>query len=424
MSETRSFPRVERIRSLLGDKAVLLAWPMGSKGTAIPWKRSTVANTTTPAYNGRLENGNIGVVLGEKSAGLCSIDWDDDSWVERFLELNPALHGSLRTRGRRGCNVWVRCTGAFPSSGKFKDKFLGSACGEWRANNNQTIISGTHPETQKPYTFLVEAPPVEIAFEDIVWPDGLDLPWQKTCEQQELIVHSHTATHATQASQKTHPRSPAAAQVTQGTQDVVLPPLFRETVFEVSPFVPTERGQSDRLLFAMARRLKTWEKQAGRKTTRDEQTALFDAWWPLAQPHIDPALDYFAFQQKWFNTYRRAKYADNETPVQAAWALVMAKPLPPEATRRYGPQPIPLGMQRLIALCYHLQRGQGEKPFHLGSRDAEKLLGIAHTTVFYWLECLRDADGVFRLLKKVSVGSKAARLTNEWIFLPLLKLEK
>jgi hypothetical protein len=67
-----------------------------------------------------------------------------------------------------------------------------------------------------------------------------------------------------------------------------------------------------------------------------------------------------------------------------------------------------------------LQLLHGTEPFHLGSHDAAKLLGIAHTTVFCWFDSLTNESDSSPILQKVSVGSKAAGLTNEYLDLPLV----
>ena len=67
-----------------------------------------------PVYLKRLSRGNIGVLLGKPSSGLCSIDIDADDQLEPFLDLNPKLRESFRTRGARGANVWVQVLGPYP----------------------------------------------------------------------------------------------------------------------------------------------------------------------------------------------------------------------------------------------------------------------------------------------------------------------
>ena len=74
-------------------------------------------------------------------------------------------------------------------------------------------------------------------------------------------------------------------------------------------------------------------------------------------------------------------------------------------------------MQLLVALCYQLQLFHGSQPFFLGSRDAEPLLETPYRTVAYWLEILANADGPYSILKKVSIGSRGARRTNEYLYL-------
>jgi hypothetical protein len=91
--------------------------------------------------------------------------------------------------------------------------------------------------------------------------------------------------------------------------------------------------------------------------------------------------------------------------------------LPPEAGAAYE-SPMSEKMKLLVALCYQLQVVRGTAPFFLSSRDGAKLLEVAHTTVFCWLEILADEDGPFRLLKKVSTGNFPARKANEYRYLP------
>ena len=53
-------------------------------------------------YLKKLEGSNIAVKVGSASSGLCSIDIDDDSQYQAFLNLNPALKETLQTKGQRG----------------------------------------------------------------------------------------------------------------------------------------------------------------------------------------------------------------------------------------------------------------------------------------------------------------------------------
>lgn len=158
------------IQGLLGPEVVLLPIPSGAKGTTkSKWQKVTVADTEKPQYQAELLQGNIGVSLGAPSSGLCTLDFDDDDAGQMFLEKNPRLKSSLRTKGARGFNVWVKIKGDYPPPVKLTTRATGEPVGEWRATGNYTVIHGRHPSGVD-YQRLVDAPPVEIAYDELVWP--------------------------------------------------------------------------------------------------------------------------------------------------------------------------------------------------------------------------------------------------------------
>ena len=145
------------------------------------WQTFTSARMQDPQYLARLNHGaNIGVLLGH---GRVTIDSDRDENVEPFLRLNPALRETLRSRRKRGCNFWLRIKGGYPKSCKLKTR-SGEQWGEWRADGNQTVIYGEAIDRKKGETkstaYKIEhrAQPIELAFDEIRWPDELVLPWQ------------------------------------------------------------------------------------------------------------------------------------------------------------------------------------------------------------------------------------------------------
>ena len=174
---------VESLRALLGQDVVLLPIPAGEKGPRFKgWQDTTTAAMSDPDYLARLNHGgNIGVLLGKPSNGLCSIDVDDDQDLDAFLKLNPALQTTLRTKRARGGNIWIRVNGDFPKLTKIVGHD-GTDWGEWRADGGQTVIHGTAMDTSKgetapiPYTRIVDASPVQISFADIAWPEDVDFP--------------------------------------------------------------------------------------------------------------------------------------------------------------------------------------------------------------------------------------------------------
>jgi len=174
---------VKHLVSLVGNDVVLLPCDKGVKGAReSAWQKTTIEKMRNPDYIRELEcAGGIAVLTGKASNGLCSIDIDDDEMVEPFLALNPKLRETLRSRGRRGCNLWVRIDGAYPRPCVIKQAD-GSAWGEWRSTGYCTMIHGLHPEGMT-YTRSPEVPPITIHFEDIQWPEDLILTWMNTCDE-------------------------------------------------------------------------------------------------------------------------------------------------------------------------------------------------------------------------------------------------
>jgi hypothetical protein len=155
--------------------AVLLPIRSGTKRpNRKAWQNLTFADTQEPNFQRALRSAPaIGVSLGRASGGLCSIDFDDDDFLNRFLELNPKLVATLRTTARRGANLWIVLEGAPPPSRKLV--FEGAAVGEFRSDGNQTLIAGLHPEGFT-YQRLVDAPPVRLRYSEIHWPIGTEGP--------------------------------------------------------------------------------------------------------------------------------------------------------------------------------------------------------------------------------------------------------
>src|SRR5438094_2253807 len=97
-----------------------------------------LCHNSNPTYQARLYVGNIGVALGANSNGLCAIDIDADGEVEPFLALNPQLGSTLRTRGARGAQLWMKIIGEDPKFTKLKTK-EGKDWGEWRCDGGQSV---------------------------------------------------------------------------------------------------------------------------------------------------------------------------------------------------------------------------------------------------------------------------------------------
>src|SRR5258708_25829641 len=122
------------LHGLLGE-AVLLPIPLGEKGPQTPgWQKSTFTESKrSPALlEAALRGGNIGVLLGPARGRLLALDIDSDELVVEWLAKHPWLADTLRTKGRRGCQFWLRLeNGCYYPNGKAVYKLPGGH-DQWR----------------------------------------------------------------------------------------------------------------------------------------------------------------------------------------------------------------------------------------------------------------------------------------------------
>jgi len=166
---------LETIESLLGTGTFFVPCEWGTKKPLVTYTERPFEATKSDAYRAVLNQPqvNLAVYLGKASGGLCAIDFDADEDLAAFLALNPALAATTRSRGSRGGMVWLRVEGEYPESCNPEHKHF-----EWRADKRLSTIHGRHP-TGMDYTLTVNAPPLAVAFADIVWPEDWELPWKR-----------------------------------------------------------------------------------------------------------------------------------------------------------------------------------------------------------------------------------------------------
>ena len=189
--------KIAALQQQLGP-AVLLPVRKGEKAPAISeWQKVTLDQAAKPEYPQCFpEDCNIGVLQGQPSNGLCSIDCDGDEFADQLLALNPKLADTLRTKGSRGCNFWVRITGDYPDLAKITHRSRKASgdkpapVGEWRSTGGQTVIYGEHPSGCR-YKVLAKRPPAEMEFSEIVWPPEWSLPWNPLAE--DALEQTHGA---------------------------------------------------------------------------------------------------------------------------------------------------------------------------------------------------------------------------------------
>ena len=181
MSEncTKNRISVEELRSLFQDRVSLIAVRPGSKEMAQKWSIQPDGSYPEANTNNRqLAAMGIAVRLGNKDHNIISIDFDGsaeeefeaDSLVERFIELNPIAEKTLISKGSRGANIWFRLCHECPRKQNLRHRDV--VVGEFRSDGGLTIIQGLHANKVDHYRFLNKMPVVEVGLDQLVWLDG------------------------------------------------------------------------------------------------------------------------------------------------------------------------------------------------------------------------------------------------------------
>ena len=191
VSDDDKLSRVSQILKILGEDTVLLKVKSGEQmPTTKDWLHTPIDRMHDTAYLQKLEDGNIGVLLGKPSGNLVTINIDDDHAFKKFLAINIFyLQNTFITKGKRGGNIWFRLIGRLPALGTIKDSD-GKNIGELRGDGRQTIISGIHPSGCE-YQFVNEEPPLEIRFQQLSWPKEWQLQWEEKANQYKSLIELH-----------------------------------------------------------------------------------------------------------------------------------------------------------------------------------------------------------------------------------------
>lgn len=397
---------VSELIQLLGEPVLLLNWPLGKKGAQQKWKhlKAEIAMKDA-AYLRKLETGNIGVALGDRSGGLISIDWDEDEILEEFLRINPSINQTLVSKGKRGGNVWYRMIGEYPNRIVNLCRY-GLPVGEWRSNSGQTIIHGRHPDGHQ-YQLVQKLPAKLISFNQIVWPVGvtppvsigerrlLDIEDSNEGESGETIVHPLTAFSNPQLS------------------SVILCPPLSSSVKSVEDCirlsVPTEPHKNNAALFKFARCIKTLEALEMREFTLEEHGDALDRWHNEANSRnvlrVGQSRDQYLME--YLESYPKVKHLVSDNALlKDAWALANDPQAYQPDSGKHFTSPI---LHRIVSWCYYIQRLADERGviWFLSCRDAGQYLGVSHTEANQMIRTLIR----FKILSEVekSTQSKARR---------------
>jgi len=312
-----------------------------------------------------LHRGNIGVALGEKSGGLCAVDFDHEDLAKDFLAVNPHLKHTLQTHGARGRVFWIRFKGPYPQRTSYLETHSGEHVGEFRSNGSQSIVWGIHPDTQKPYIFTMPRPALVVEFSSIAWPTKIATIPLCTEETEET-------------------EEPEETEDTEDTE------VMRGWVFGVQTVedalrvsVPSRVHENNALLFTLARAVKALEEQ-GDKFSPSKLKDVFDRWHARAMKFLRPELTKEDYLMEFLKAYQKAKYPLGSIIIPKAWERAQAEPLPQEALQFEDKK-----RQLLVALCRQMQILAGDAPFYLSARTVQRLFEQkTHSTAATWLHAL------------------------------------
>ena len=384
--------------------AVFLGWPLKTKGSPRRWKHLKQSDMT-PAYLKRLEGGNVGVAFGAVSADadghvLAGIDLDRTDVVEAFLAANPRLRDGWLSRGRPDrLLVIVRIVGSYPKTCDLVD---GDRCpvGEWRVDGSQSIIPPSlHPDTGKPYELVSAKPPVVLSFAEINWPVGVSLTVSMDSSITDPSNHLLSSTEYPETVSEKHSRKPFPESVPE--KRIQKP--FPETVSKnrsqdndelVSPYVVPARGQSNRLLMGLARRVKQLVL-AGQSV---DCRAIFLTWWSASEANVDPETTADEFLER-FNY--AVQHCHGGTDLAAMWHKA-GDLIVPGSEKLLDDR-----LRRLAAMCHLLFQSnlaKGLDRFHLSCRVVGDLFDVPPKVAWRWLGCLCKLG----ILEQVKKGDRLA----------------
>lgn len=366
---------IEQLREILGPDVLLLGWPKGSKGTKRPWGHLTADKMGDPKYLAKLKTGNIGVALGAVSGGLCSIDIDSDEAARSFLERNPALQHTFRTRGRKGCNIWLRFSAEHPQRTRFL-KSHGNPWGEFRSNGVQTIVWGVHPEGMA-YEWLTRHPVLTVDFQSIVWPDG--------------ISGIKTTASSQNSKNGTIPQRDRGDRETEEVCVGVSAPSrsFSAVVYTaervVKECLPTAPGMNHRRLFDLNRGVLALENQEGAKWNVQKRLALFDEWYAAAAKteFLNKGQSKEDYRIEFMSSSSNIRYPLGADGLSEAIEKARNTEFPPEAAQFENPK-----IKLVIGICYQLQVAAGSEPFFISARSLAKPLEVDWSGCAKWLKAL------------------------------------
>jgi hypothetical protein len=194
------------------------------------------------------------------------------------------------------------------------------------------------------------------------------------------------------------------SQETHETHEV---PLLaaRVTALPEAVQLSLQHGFNKDSLFTFCRALKAFQITVARKMSGDDLNDAFSMWWQTAQPLLSSGADFDEFRFVFLDTYGNTHSALGSNSLEEALRLAESSALPKAAKRYTGAR-----LQKLVAVCYFLQRLTCGQPFFLSVRDAARVMGSRDLRMAGQMLGGLVTDEVLRLVEPGKPGGrKAAR---------------
>jgi AraC-like DNA-binding protein len=155
----------------------------------------------------------------------------------------------------------------------------------------------------------------------------------------------------------------------------------------VASALPTDKHQSNKRLFLLARGIKALEKRLGREYSQTELRKIVDEWCEGATPFLREGQSRDDYWFEFLYGYERVKCPLGEEVITRAWTRAK-KLAPPKIAGRFEQEKV----RQLVALCRELQQIAGDESFYLSCRTVARLFHHeTHTTAARWLRGLRHS---------------------------------
>jgi hypothetical protein len=171
-----------------------------------------------------------------------------------------------------------------------------------------------------------------------------------------------------------------------------------------SETIPTDQGQRNRCLFALARYVKGVHPNA----TRQELRAIVAKWHAQSLPVIGTK-DFSVTLTDFFNGWDKVRQPHGAVLQSVLATIDHRTPLPAGIVALgYG-----VDANQLVRVCAALQAHQGDMPFFISARQAGEVIGVHFTDASKMMAAL-VGDGVLRLISK-GAGKVASRYRFGWL---------